>query len=295
MTTLRFRTSSLLSKRFQNFPWFFDFIFKLTKLYRQEVVDRNFMFETLLDIIARKSDKCDDYDDSDASRFSKNTFLNRLWLLKDQMDIEHIKEHIFTLAGAGYETTATASAHCILFLALHPEIQEKAYEEIMTFFPCEDTPITHQSLLQLDYVERVLKESLRLGPTIHAIAREAMEDFELSAGTTAKRGSIFVVNIYGLHRRKDLWGNDADVFNPDRFLPENFNGKQQSYIPFSVGKRNCIGHRYASISFKIMILKFLKNFKFSTSLKFNQIEFNRQIALKLFGQHLVSVQKRHHD
>lgn len=283
----------MLSERFRHFPWFFDFIFKFSKLYRQEQIDRQLMFETLLGIISEKSKKQEE--NSESQKFTQNTFLNRLLLLKDKFTVDQMKEHVFTVGGAGYETTGTASAHCILYLALHPEIQEKAYEEIMKVFPTSDTPITPQSLMELDFVERVMKESLRLGPTVHAIAREAMEDFEVAPGEIVKKGSIFVINIYGLHRRKDLWGDDADIFNPDRFLPENFSHMQQCFIPFSAGKRNCIGYRYAFVSFKIMMVKLLRNFKFSTSIKINEMQFNRQIALKLVGKHLVSAEKRSHE
>lgn len=248
------------------------------------------MFDTLMNIIARKSKY------SEAESFEENTFLKRLLMVKDEMTENQMKEHIFTIGGAGYETTGTASAHCILFLALHPEIQEKAYQEILSVFPFDSTPITHQSMSQLSHVERIMKESLRLSPTVHAIARQATEDFEMSPGEIVRKGSIFVINIYALHRRIDLWGDDANKFNPDRFTHDNFSEKQQkSYIPFSAGKRNCIGYRYALVSFKIMLLKLLRNFKFSTTLKLSEIQFNRQIALKLVGKHLVQIEKRNHE
>ena len=189
--------------------------------------------------------------------------------------------------------SGTASAHCILFLAMHPNIQEKVYQEIISVFPSDDIEITYDSLSKLNYLENVMKESLRLGPTVHSIAREAMENFEISPGKVIKRGSIFCINIYGLHHRKDLWGDDAELFYPDRFLPESFDDKHQYFIPFSIGRRNCLGYRYAYTSFKVMMVKLLKNFKFTTNLKLNEIKFNRQIALKLMGKHLVMIEKRH--
>lgn len=126
---------------------------------------------------------------------------------------------------------------------MYPEIQEKAYREIMSVFPTDDIEITADSLAKLEFIECVMKESLRLGPTVHAIARENMENFEITPGKVIKKGSLLVINIYGLHHRKDLWGDDAELFNPDRFLAENFNDKEKFFIPFSVGKRNCIGYR----------------------------------------------------
>lgn len=252
--------------------------------------DRDFMFGVLMDIVARKSIKRE----TEIASFVDNTFLSRLLRMKDTLTESQLKEHVFTITGAGYETTGTASAHCVLLLALHPEIQTKAFEEIVKIFPSEESEITLESLSKLDYLDRVMKESLRLAPTVHALAREATEDFEISPGKIIPKGSIFVINIYGLHRRVDLWGEDALNFNPDRFLPENFVDKQQLFIPFSAGKRNCIGYRYALVSFKIMMVKLLRKFEFSTNLKAHEIQFNRQIALKLVGEHSVSVQKRRH-
>jgi cytochrome P450 len=183
--------------------------------------------------------------------FADNTFLSRLLRLKGKLSEKQLKDHIFTVTGAGFETTGTASAHCILLLALNPAIQAKAFAEIVKIFPSDDDDITLESLSKLDYLDRVMKESLRLAPTVHALAREATENFEISPGRQIPKGSIFVINIYGLHRRTELWGDDALVFNPDRFLLENFSGKEHFFIPFSSGKRNCIGYRYALVSFKI--------------------------------------------
>jgi cytochrome P450 len=149
------------------------------------------------------------------------------------------------------------------------------FAEIVKIFPSNDDGITLKSLSKLDYLDRVMKESLRLAPTVHALAREATENLEISPGKQIPKGSIFVINIYGLHRRTELWGDDALVFNPDRFLLENFSGKEQFFIPFSSGKRNCIGYRYALVSFKIMMVKLLRSFEFSTILKAHEIQSNR--------------------
>jgi cytochrome P450 len=222
--------------------------------------------------------------------YIKNEFMSRMVMLKDKIKLDHMKHSIFSVVGAGYETTGNATAHCILFLALHPEVQEKAFQEIMTVFPTDDTLVDNHSLSQLEYVDRVIKESLRLAPPAPNIGREALENFELSPGRISKKGTYFCIDIFGLHRRKDLWGEDANEFNPDRF--EDSSSKQQFYIPFSRGKRNCIGGIYASASFKILIMKLLRSFKFSSELKFDEIKFNRQIALKLVGPHSVNVEKR---
>ncbi|KAG5670306.1 hypothetical protein PVAND_000582 [Polypedilum vanderplanki] len=283
--------STLLCERFRKFHLFFDALFRHTNHYRKITNLKNYLLEILFKEVDRKNRRIEANNEK-VPNFVGNIFFNKLLFHKNEMTLNQFKDSITTVIGAGFETTGTASAHCILFLAMHPEIQEKAYQEILSIYPSNDDEITLESLTKLEYIERVMKESLRLGPTVHSIAREAMRDFELIPNKIAKKGSIFCINIYGLHRRKDLWGDDAELFNPDRFLPENFEDKQKYFLPFSVGRRNCIGYRYAYTSFKIMMIKLLRNFKFTTNLKLNEIKFNRQIALKLTGEHLVMIEQR---
>lgn len=242
----------------------------------------------LMKIIHRKREN----NESESSCFVKNEFMNRMILLENSKDAGYLEDHVYTVLGAGYETSANATAHCILFLALHPDVQEKAYQEIMEVFPTDDSTIDMNTLADLEYLDRIFKESLRLAPVVPSMAREALKDFELAPGNIVKKGSVFIIDLLGFHRRRDLWGDDANQFNPDRFLPENFVGKEQFFIPFSLGKRNCLGNRYAPVSFKIVIMKLLRSFKFSSSLKYEEIKFTRHIALKLIGPHSVSIQKR---
>lgn len=91
-------------------------------------------------------------------------------------------------------------------------------------------------------MERVIKETLRIAPVGPVIFRETMADFELEKGLIIPKGTTFILNIYALHRRKDIWGEKAEIFDPDNFLPENVAKRHPcSFIPFSTGRRNCIG------------------------------------------------------
>jgi cytochrome P450 family 4 len=135
-------------------------------------------------------------------------------------------------------------------------------------------------------------------------------------GQVIPAGITLLINFYSLHRRKDIWGEDALEFNPDHFLPENIENRHPySFLPFSGGQRNCIGmiliwlwrglkftiklnliiilgYRYAMIAIKIIMIHLLKQFKFSTNLKFEEIRFRTDINLKLCTEHLVSIQMR---
>lgn len=106
-------------------------------------------------------------------------------------------------------------------------------------------------------------------------------------------GATIGVCIYTLHRNVEVWGEDADKFNPDNFLPENVTNRHPySFIPFSSGARNCIGDKYAMLSMKILIINLLRAYKFSTHLKLEELEIEMHITLKLVNKFLVSVDPR---
>jgi cytochrome P450 len=128
-----------------------------------------------------------------------------------------------------------------LLLAQNPTIQDKVFNEINEQYPSVDEPLTMEVLNRLTYLDRAIKETMRLIPIVPLIVREVRNDFDLGP-CTLKPGMLMLINIYALHRRKDIWGEDAEIYNPDRFLPENMTNKHSySFIPFSAGARNCIG------------------------------------------------------
>ncbi|KAG5323805.1 C4AC1 protein, partial [Pseudoatta argentina] len=72
--------------------------------------------------------------------------------------------------------------------------------------------------------------------------------------------TVMVISIYDIYRDPNFWSN-PEIFNRDRFLPENIQNRHScSYIPFSVGPRNCIGHRFAMLKIKAFITSLIHNF-----------------------------------
>ncbi|CAF4453267.1 unnamed protein product, partial [Adineta steineri] len=115
----------------------------------------------------------------------------------------------------------------------HPQVQRKLHAEMDRVFGDDcDRPCTIEDLNELEYLECVIKESLRLYPSVPFIAREIQEDFvyhdhKLLRGTTA------VIFIYYIHRDPKHFP-DPERFDPDRFLPENSIGRSPSaFIRFS--------------------------------------------------------------
>ncbi|KPI97999.1 Cytochrome P450 4V2 [Papilio xuthus] len=139
---------------------------------------------------------------------------------------------------------------------------QKYTKEMQDVFGTSDRRIVKEDLSKLKYLERIVKESLRLYPPGPFIIRKVLEDISLPSGRVFPAGSGAAVSIWGLHRDPKYWGPDAEVFDPDRFLPERFNLKHAcSYIPFSSGPRNCIGYQYALMSMKTVLSAIVRRYK----------------------------------
>ncbi|XP_037937477.1 probable cytochrome P450 313a4 [Teleopsis dalmanni] len=185
-----------------------------------------------------------------------------------------------TIVAASFETTANAVYSTLVMLAMHPDIQQRLFEEILDVFPEKDFYIECDQLSQLSYLELVINETLRLAPSVPIIGRQAMKDTQIGVNLLPKGIQVFI-SIYHLHRRTDIWGPNADKFEPERFSVENYGEKQKNaYIPFSKGPRNCIGRRYAMFSMKVLLCGLLRNYKFKTDFKFEDLRCTHRVSLR---------------
>lgn len=201
---------------------------------------------------------------------------------------KQISEHILTYLNAGLDTTAAHLHYTILFLAMHQECQEKLAVEV-----CSLKSMDYEAIMKLPYLDQVVKESFRLAPPIFLIGRETIDDFEISPGCVIPAGTSLAINTFVLHRREDIYGQKANNFDPDNFLPEKIAQRHPySFQPFSTGRRNCIGYRFATIFIKLSLINLIKNFKFTTNSKFEELRYKYGMTLKLTEEHLVKIHSR---
>ncbi|KAH8407356.1 hypothetical protein KR215_008295 [Drosophila sulfurigaster] len=226
----------------------------------------------------------------------KNIFLN---LATDLMNrgiftTQDVQNESSTIVFGAFETTANTVAYTLILLAMFPEYQEKAFEEIRTLFPnTGDFEVTYGDTQNMTYMDLILNESMRVLTPVPIVARQTMQDVRLSNGIVLPKGVQIGIDIFHLHRDKNIWGENAETFDPEHFLPHHMQDKHPySFIPFTKGIRNCIGWRYALLSSKITLAKLLRNYKFSTSFKFEDLDFVEDITLKLRKVPLLEVQKR---
>ncbi|KAL6416370.1 hypothetical protein ACFW04_013526 [Cataglyphis niger] len=170
-----------------------------------------------------------------------------------------IREEVDTFMFADHDTTAMGITFALLLLAEHKDIQERVRIEVENAMQESGGKLTMRSLQNLPYLERCLKEALRLYPSVFFIIRNIKEDIKLHSYVIPAETMLFL-NIYAVHRDPNFWSN-PEVFDPDRFLPERIQKRHSySYIPFSAGPRNCIGQRFGLLELKAMIAPLIHNF-----------------------------------
>uniref|UniRef100_A0A665THP4 unspecific monooxygenase n=1 Tax=Echeneis naucrates TaxID=173247 RepID=A0A665THP4_ECHNA len=161
---------------------------------------------------------------------------------------------------AGYETSSSTLCFLAYSLATNPHIQKTLQEEIDKTFP--EKP-TYEGLVQMEYLDMVMNESMRLYPIGNRLERIAKVSVEVN-GVTIPKGTATVIPVYTLHRDPALWP-EPEIFKPERFSKENKdNIDPYAFLPFGAGPRNCIGMRFALLMMKLAIVEVLQNFSIVT-------------------------------
>ncbi|MER7639896.1 cytochrome P450 [Streptomyces sp. NPDC126522] len=163
----------------------------------------------------------------------------------ERLSPENVRRQVITFLVAGHETTSGSLSFALHYLARHPEIAARARAEVDQVWGDAETP-GYDQVAKLRYVRRVLDESLRLWPTAPAYAREATRDTELTGIHPMRRGAWALILTPMLHRDPEVWGPDAEEFDPDRFDAKAVRSRApHTFKPFGTGARACIGRQFA--------------------------------------------------
>ncbi|XP_056264467.1 cytochrome P450 3A27-like [Pseudoliparis swirei] len=172
-----------------------------------------------------------------------------------------ISSQVTMMMFAGYETSNITLSFLAYNLATNPEVMKRLLEEIDSTFP-DKGPIQYEALLQMEYLDSVVNESLRLYPPAGRLDRVAKETVKIG-GITIPKDMVVIVPVYALQRDPDLWPQPEE-FRPDRFSKQNKPSiEPYAYMPFGVGPRNCLGMRMALLMVKLALVDILRNYSFS--------------------------------
>lgn len=159
----------------------------------------------------------------------------------------NIRHQILTFLVAGHETTSGALSFVLYYLSRNPSALAAAHAETDTILGDDrDAEPTFEQVPKFRRLRRVLDEALRLWPTAPAFARSPREETMLAGKYRMRPDDWALVMLPLTHRDPAVWGEDAEEFNPDRFLSENSRGRAKNiYKPFGTGERACIGRQFA--------------------------------------------------
>lgn len=213
---------------------------------------RNYLEEQIFDVIETRRTSDDDRDD-----------LISL-LLEAGMGNERIKDNMMTFLLAGHETTALTLTYVWDLLSRNPHVEQKVLDEIETV--CDGQSPTINDVFSFDYLENVIKESLRLYPPSPQIRREPTTDIKISDYNIPK-GALIVLPLWVMHRDERFW-DDPDEFQPERWenqdgLSETANTRPDyAYFPFGGGPRRCIGSTFAMTEGQLMLATMAQECRF---------------------------------
>lgn len=277
-----------------------DFFYLFTKEGKRETALLEEGYRFLRSVRETKEieicDKLRNNDDILAKAKADNalTWIQKCFLLyrEGSFTNEHLIEEIDTIFVGGTDTTTVTISSTLIMLAIYPELQDKVVAELREIFDSPDQPVSYEDLTKMTYLEMVIKETLRHFPVGPFIARECTEDFPLRGGIIPK-DTIVALNIDKMHKDPKYWGDKANAFYPEHFLPENYEKMHPyTFLAFSGGPRNCVGIKYAWFVAKIMLSSLLRQYRFKTHLKFEDIRTKVSIILKIANENPIQVERR---
>jgi cytochrome P450 len=166
-------------------------------------------------------------------------------LLSDQAVIDHMN----FLMMAAHDTTTSSITSTVHFLGQYPEWQDKIRAEIHAVKAKTGGVLTYEALAELETIELVFKESLRLIPPVPSMPRRALKDF-VFMNHRIPAGSHVGINPMVTHRLPDVWP-EPEKFDPLRFTSENSKGRHKyAWVPFGGGQHMCLGLHFAYMQVK---------------------------------------------
>ena len=192
---------------------------------------------------------------------------------------ENIIYQLITFLIAGHETTSGLLSFAVLNLLQYPETLQKARAEVDTVLSAEAIRPDH--LPKLTYLDKVLKETLRLYPTAPGFIVSPYEDTTIGGKYNISKRQIIGISTWWLHRDKKVWGENVESFDPERFSEENFKKlPPNSWKAFGNGRRACIGRAFAMQEATMVMAMLLQRFDISMDNPVYELDLQESLTIK---------------
>ncbi|XP_047356734.1 probable cytochrome P450 6a17 [Vespa velutina] len=201
----------------------------------------------------------------------RNDFINLMMELKknsknfsEEIELTDIffGAQAFMFFIAGFETSSLAMTFTLYELAQNHNIQDEVRKEINEVFEQNNGTLNIESIKDLKYLHASFKEALRKYPPITYLHRECTIPSYTLKGTniTIQKNQQILIPILGLHYDPKIYLN-PNVFDPKRFMTKNNGIKNEMYLPFGTGPRNCYGEKFALYQTTLGLATLLRNCK----------------------------------
>ncbi|CAH1261514.1 CYP2J2 [Branchiostoma lanceolatum] len=161
---------------------------------------------------------------------------------------------------AGTETTSSTLTWALLYMLRHQEVQDKVHREIDSTIGQDVTPsISHRSLLP--YTEAVITEVMRINPIAATGAMHNTSNDTTLFGYDIPKDTVVFPNLWAVLHDPEVYP-EPDVFKPERFLDDSKFKKGDTFIPFSLGRRACLGEQLARMELFLFFTSLMQHFTF---------------------------------
>jgi len=175
------------------------------------------------------------------------------------MTDQEVVDEVMTVIVAGYETSASTLTWLWYLLSQNPMAETLLHQEVDALLPAGVPDF--ETAQKLHYARQIIEETIRLYPPVWLFTRKALAADEIGRYAVPAGADIFISPYY-LHRNSQYWGDDADLFKPERFTPEASKNRHRfAYIPFSAGPRRCIGDIFGIIEMQMHLGVMAKKFR----------------------------------
>ncbi|NP_001003582.1 uncharacterized protein LOC445188 [Danio rerio] len=204
--------------------------------------------------------------DPDSPRDFIDAYLLEIEKQKSNKDSTFHDENLVRSAAdlfeAGSDSTATTIRWGLLFLIQNPDVQERCHEEIVQVLGYDRLPCMDDRD-RLPYTLATVHEIQRCGNIVpFGLIHETIQPTNLH-GYDIPQGTVVMANFTAILSNKENWKH-PDTFNPENFLDENGHfSKPESFIPFSLGPRSCLGETLAKTELFLFITSLLQRIHFS--------------------------------